>query len=148
MIKDCALEGRTKCWKENLSNELDIVKERYHDLERELHINNQLLEESKRRYNNLETEYQHLKEERDSLCKTASESSQKLALVTDQKENVLKGLNTEFQRRKDLEEKIKQFSVAFASRQTSLVSFHSDFKSKIEKLRAENPVSAPKSFGR
>ena len=144
MVKDCALEGGTTCWKENLSNELSIVKERYHGLERELHLNSQLLEESRQRCNNLETEYQHLKEE---MCRTASESSRKLALVTDQKENVLKDLNTEFQRRKDLEEKIKQFSVAFACRKTSLVSFHSEFKSRIEKLKAENPVSAPKSFG-
>ena len=147
MIKGCTLEGETACWKEKLSNELNTIRERYHGLEKELSLNNQLLEESKVRYNNLETEFHHLTEERDTLCKMVSESSQKLALITDQKENVLKDLNTEFQRRKDLQEKIKQFSVAFARRKTSLVSLHSEFKSKIEEMRAENPVSAPKSFG-
>lgn len=147
MIKGCTLEGETACWKEKLSNELNTIRERYHGLEKELSLNNQLLEESKVRYNNLETKFHHLTEERDTLCKMVSESSQKLALITDQKENVLKDLNTEFQRRKDLQEKIKQFSVAFARRKTSLVSLHSEFKSKIEEMRTENPVSAPKSFG-
>ena len=147
MIKDCALEGETVCWKESLSNDLINIKERYSGLERELDLHNQLLEESKQRYNDLETKFHHLKEERDSLSKMASESSQKLLLVNDQKENVLKDLNTECQRRKDLEEKIKQFSIAFAHRKTSLSSFHSEFRSKIEKLRAENPVSTPKFIG-
>lgn len=138
--------GETTNWKENLSNELNTIKERYHDLGKELHSNNQLLEESKQRYATLENEFQILRKERDSLQKMVSESSRELALVTDQKENVLKDLDTEFQRRKDLEEKVKQFSVAFACRRTSLASFHSEFKSKIEKLRAQNPVSAPNSL--
>ncbi|KAL5558699.1 hypothetical protein UlMin_034910 [Ulmus minor] len=145
--KGCNLDGETTCWKEKLSNELDTIKERYHSLEKELDSNNQLLEVSKQRYNSLETEYHRLREEKDSLSKMVSESSQKIARVTDQKENVLRDLNTEFQKRKDLEEKIKQFSVAFASRKTSLVSFHSEFRSKVEELRARNPVPASKSFG-
>ncbi|KAF3447469.1 hypothetical protein FNV43_RR12655 [Rhamnella rubrinervis] len=142
--KGCAVGGETANWKENLSNELNTIKERCSDLEKELHCNNQLLDASKQRYDTLENEFHLLKKERDSLQKMFSESSQELALVTDQKENVLKDLNTEFQRRKDLEEKVKQFSVAFACRKTSLASFHSEFKSKIEKLRAQNQVSAPK----
>ena len=136
--------GETANWKENLSNELNTIKERYNDLEKELNCNNHLLDASKHRYDTLENEFQLLKEERDGLQKMISESSQELALVTDQKENVLKDLNSEFQRRKNLEEKVRQFSVAFASRKTSLASFHGEFKSKIEKLRAQNPVSAPK----
>ncbi|KAH0990093.1 hypothetical protein GBA52_001576 [Prunus armeniaca] len=138
--RKCMLEGKTK-------HELITVKERYHGLEEELDSNNQLLEKSKQRYDALEAEFQLLKEERDSLHKIVSESSQTLALATDQKENVLKDLNNEVLRRKDLEEKIKQFSVAFGCRKTSLMSFHSEFKSKIESLRAKNSASVPKSAG-
>ncbi|CAN6583048.1 unnamed protein product [Malus baccata var. baccata] len=145
--KDCTRGGETACWEGKLSNELSTIKERYNGLEEELDSNNQLLEESKQRYDALEAEFRLLKEERDSLHKKVSESSQTLALVTDQKENVVKDLNHELLRRKDLEEKIKQFSVAFGCRKTSLMSFHSEFKSKIESLRAKNPVSVPKSVG-
>ncbi|BFG18223.1 hypothetical protein CerSpe_044960 [Prunus speciosa] len=143
----CATGGENACWKEKLSNELITIKERYHGLEEELDSNNQLLEKSKQSYDALEAEFQLLREERDSLHKMISESSQTLALATDQKENVLKDLNNEVLRRKDLEEKIKQFSVAFGCRKTSLMSFHSEFKSKIESLRAKNPASMPKSVG-
>ncbi|XP_021821597.1 kinesin-like protein KIN-7N isoform X2 [Prunus avium] len=143
----CATGGENACWKEKLSNELITIKERYHGLEEELDSNNQLLEKSKQRYDALEAEFQLLREERDSLHKMVSESSQTLALATDQKENVLKDLNNEVLRRKDLEEKIKQFSVAFGCRKTSLMSFHSEFKSKIESLRDKNPASMPKSVG-
>ncbi|BFG18222.1 hypothetical protein CerSpe_044970 [Prunus speciosa] len=145
--KGCATGGENACWKEKLSNELITIKERYHGLEEELDSNNQLLEKSKQSYDALEAEFQLLREERDSLHKMISESSQTLALATDQKENVLKDLNNEVLRRKDLEEKIKQFSVAFGCRKTSLMSFHSEFKSKIESLRAKNPASMPKSVG-
>ncbi|KAK8601013.1 hypothetical protein V6N13_059241 [Hibiscus sabdariffa] len=116
------------------------------ELKQELDANNNLLEASKERYGSLEREFQLLKEERDSLQKSVSESSQKLTFVTDQKENILKDLNSEVQRRKDLEAEIKQFSVAFASRQRSLASIHGEFKSKMEKLRAENPVPLHKSL--
>lgn len=146
MIKGCTLEGETACWKDQLSNELKTITERYHGLQKESSLNNQLLEESNQRYNNLETEFRHLTEERETLCKMVSELSQKLAL-SDQKENVLKDLNIELQRMKDFQEKIKHFSVAFANRKTSLVSFHSELKSKIDEMRARNPLSAPKSFG-
>ncbi|ONI33365.1 hypothetical protein PRUPE_1G419600 [Prunus persica] len=145
--QECATGGENACWKEKLSNELITIKERYHGLEEELDSNNQLLEKSKQRYDALEAEFQLLKEERDSLHKMVSESSQTLALATDQKENVLKDLNNEVLRRKDLEEKIKEFSVAFGCRKTLLMSFHSEFKSKIESLRAKNPASVPKSVG-
>lgn len=138
--------GEIGYWKENLSDELHTIKERYHDLEMELQSNNQLLEACKQRYDTLEAEFLLLKEERDSLHKMVSESSKELALVTDQKENVMKDLNTESQMRKGLEEKIKQFSVAFACRKMSLASFHGEFKSKIERLRAQNRVLALKSL--
>lgn len=139
--------GDAACWKKKLSNELNTIKERHHDLAKELDSHNQLLKKSKQRYESLETEFQLLKEERDSLHKTVSESSERLLLVTDQKENIVKYMKEELQRRKDLEEKIKQFTVAFCNRKTSLMSFHSEFKSKVESLKAENVVSVPKSVG-
>ncbi|KAL6317873.1 hypothetical protein AAG906_030627 [Vitis piasezkii] len=145
--KGCALGGETACWKEKLDNELNTINEKYQSLEKELEHSNQLLEVSKERYHSLEREFHLLKDERDSLLQTVSKSTQKLALVTDQKENVSKELNTELQRRKDLEEEVKQFSVAFAHRQRSLMSFHSQFKSKIENLRGQNPVPIAKSLG-
>ncbi|XP_022766439.1 kinesin-like protein KIN-7N [Durio zibethinus] len=144
-FEGCTLVGETASWKEKLSNELNTVKEKYEKLEKELDLSNKFLEDSQERYGSLEREFHLLKEERESLLKTISISSQKLTLLTDQKENILQDLNTEVQRRKDLEEEIKQFSVAFASRQRSLMSIHGEFKSKIEKLRAENPGSVHKS---
>ncbi|XP_039043495.1 kinesin-like protein KIN-7N [Hibiscus syriacus] len=110
------------------------------ELKQELEACKNMLEASEERYGSLERKFQVLKEERDSLQKSVSESSQKLVVVTNQKENIMKDLNSEVQRRKDLEAEIKQFSVSFASRQRSLASIHGEFKSKIEKLRAENPV--------
>ncbi|PPD70119.1 hypothetical protein GOBAR_DD32992 [Gossypium barbadense] len=110
------------------------------ELKQELDLSNNSLESSAQRYGNLEREFQKLKDERDSLLQTVSESSKNITFLTDQKENILKDLNCEVQRRKDLEAEIKQFSVAFASRQRSLASIHGEFKSKIEKLRAENLV--------
>ncbi|XP_050265629.1 kinesin-like protein KIN-7N isoform X2 [Quercus robur] len=145
--KGCTQGGETACWKEELSNELNTIKERYYGLEKELDHNNQLLVVSKERYDSLEREFRLLKEDRDLLHQMVSDSSQKLSLVTDQKENVLKDLNTEVRRRKNLEEEIKQFSVAFASRQRSLASFHSDINSNCEKLRTQCLVSLPKSRG-
>ncbi|XP_021284617.1 kinesin-like protein KIN-7N isoform X2 [Herrania umbratica] len=138
--------GATACWKEKLSNELNSVKEKYENLEKELDLSAKLLEASKERSGSLEREFQELKQERESLLKTVSESSHKLTLLSDQKENVLKDLNAEVKRREDLEEEVKHFSVAFASRQRSLMSIHGEFKSKIEKLRTENPVSVQKSL--
>lgn len=138
--------GETTCWKERLSNELNTIKDKCNGLETELDRNNELLEGSKERYGSLEREFQLLKEERESLLKTVSESSQKFTLLPDQKENVVKDLNTEVQRRKDLEEEIKQFTSAFASRQRSLAAFHSELRSKVENLRAQNPLPVSKSL--
>ncbi|CAL5206120.1 unnamed protein product [Lathyrus oleraceus] len=90
----------------------------------------------------LEKELLLLKNERDSLLQKFSESSDKFAMVSNQKENALKDLNTEVQRRKILEGEVKQFTAAFVCRQESLISLRSDLKTKIEKWRAETP-----SFG-
>ncbi|THF95105.1 hypothetical protein TEA_016971 [Camellia sinensis var. sinensis] len=130
-----------------LGNDLNTIKEKYQSLTKELNTNTHLLEDSKERYHSLEREFHLLKEERDSLLQTVSSSSQTLEQVTNEKEKVWQDLNTEVQRRKDLEEEIKQFGITFASRQKSLISFHSDLRSKLENFKAQNPVSIPKSLG-
>lgn len=135
--------GETALSNEELRNELNNIKERYHGLEKDLDINSQLLVVSKERYDTLEREFQLLKEDRDHLHQMISESSQKLALVAHQKENALNDLNTEVQRSKNLEEIIKQL----ASQQRSRMSFYSDVMSKCEKMRAQYLVSLPNSPG-
>lgn len=145
--KECTLGEETACLMRKSSLELNTIKEKHHDLEKDLDTTNRLLELSKETYSSLEKEFQLLKQERDCLARTMSESSQQLAQLTDQKENVLKDLNIEVHRRKGLEEEIKQFSVAFASRQRLLMSIDDEFKSKMKIWRAQNPVSVPKSLG-
>ncbi|XP_028120738.1 kinesin-like protein KIN-7N isoform X1 [Camellia sinensis] len=145
--KDCTLGGEIACLKMKLGNDLNTIKEKYQSLTKELNTNTHLLEDSKERYHSLEREFHLLKEERDSLLQTVSSSSQTLEQVTNEKEKVWQDLNTEVQRRKDLEEEIKQFGITFASRQKSLISFHSDLRSKLENFKAQNPVSIPKSLG-
>ncbi|CAA3005562.1 kinesin KIN-7N [Olea europaea subsp. europaea] len=134
-------------WKRKLEDEVKTIKQKYQNLESELVVNNKILEVSENKYHSLEREFNLLKAERDDLLERVSNSSQMLAQFRDQKENFLQDLNAEVQRRKKLEEEIKQFSVAFASRQRSIMSFQSDFKSVLENLKAQNPVSASKSLG-
>lgn len=132
-----------------MSTELDDIRKVCHGLEKELVSNNQLLESSKQQYENLEREFKLMKDERDSLRKMVSESVQKLQLEKEHKETALKELNTEVQRRRDLEEGIKRFSAAFASRHRSFMSFNSELRSKTEELKTQNPVAVPvpKSLG-
>ncbi|KAK6938551.1 Kinesin motor domain [Dillenia turbinata] len=144
--KDCMMGEESTCW-EDLSNELAEIKEKCKSLEKEMKLNNKLLEASKQSYQSLERDYYQLKGERDSLSQKVSNSCLELALVTDEKDKVLRDLELQVQRRKNLEEEIKQFSVAFASRQKSLMTFHSEFKSKIGTLKSQNPVSTPNSPG-
>lgn len=128
-------------WKAELSGEINLIKERYQRLEQELDMNYHLFEASKERIHGLERESQLLLKERDDLLLTASDSSKRLASLNQQNEKILRDLASEIQRRKDLEEEIKQFSITFASRQRSLMSFHSEFKSKLEHLKAQSPVA-------
>lgn len=125
----------------------DVIKEKFHGLQKELDGNSQLLKDCEGKYRGLENQLRGLKEEKDMLLRAVSESTQKASLASEQKENVLKDLSAEIQRRKYLEEEIKHFSVAFAGRQRFLLSFHSELKSKLEGLEAENKASMPKSFG-
>lgn len=118
MIKGSDLGGETAYSKDDL-------KERSESLERELLL---------------------LKDEKDSLQQKFSESFEKLAIVQSQKENVLKDLNSEVQRRKKLEGEVMQFTAAFACSQKSLISFHSELKNKNDLFRAQTKISVPKSF--
>lgn len=126
-------------WKESLSTELDDIRKICHGLEKELESSNHLLELSKQQYDNLDREFKLIKDERDSLRKMVSECVKNVELEKDQKENALKELNTEVQRRRDIEEGIKRFSTAFASRHKSFMSFNSELRSKTEDLRTQNP---------
>ncbi|KAK4800854.1 hypothetical protein SAY86_021341 [Trapa natans] len=144
--KDCALEEELATCEGNLAAVFNVVKDKFHGLQKELDGSNQLLKDCNKKYCGLENQFRALKEEKDSLLQAISESTQKASLASEQKENVLKDLSAEMQRRKYLEEEIKQFSVAFSVRQNFLLSFHRELKSKLERLEAENkPV--PKSFG-
>lgn len=125
-------------WKTELSGEINLIKEIFQSLEQELDINNHLLEASKERVDCLEKESQLLLEERDALLLTVSDSSKRLDSMSQQNEMILQDLTCEIQRRKGLEEEIKQFSIAFASRQRSLMSFHTNFKSKLDHLKAQS----------
>ncbi|KAI3671591.1 hypothetical protein L1987_87330 [Smallanthus sonchifolius] len=129
--KECA---QSASWKTELGGEMKLIKEFYQSIEQELDINNHLLKASKERVEVLERESELLLKERDDLLLTVSDSSKKLASLSQQNEKILQDLACEIQRRKDLKEEIKQFSIAFASRQRTLMSFHCDFKSKLEDL--------------
>lgn len=140
------MEGESACWKEKLSTELNMNKEKYHSLEKEYFINKHILQESKDTYKGLEREFYLLKEERDFLLETVSDSSQKIAVLAEVKEKAFKDLNLELERRREIEEEIKQFSLAFACRKESLMSVHSECRQAIERLRGHCPLE-PKSLG-
>ncbi|XP_056851358.1 kinesin-like protein KIN-7N isoform X2 [Raphanus sativus] len=129
----------TAAMEEKLKSELSILAERYNELEKELSLDKQLLKASRESHGRLEKEVQFLKEERDSLDVAISQSTQRLRVIASDKENALKDLNVEVKRRKEMEEEIKQISFAFSSRQKSLMSFHNEIKSKMQKLTTQNP---------
>ncbi|CAH2047327.1 unnamed protein product [Thlaspi arvense] len=142
-ILNCHNKGQetTAALEEQLKSELSIIKERYKELEKELSLDKELLGASRESHERLEKEVNFLKEERDSLDVAVSRSTQRLRVIANDKENALKDLNVEVKRRKEMEEEIKQISFAFASRQKSLMSFHNEIKSKMQKLTTQNPKS-------
>ncbi|KAL7596206.1 hypothetical protein Lser_V15G31095 [Lactuca serriola] len=139
--KDCTLETQITCWKKEMSDEIKLIKERYENLEEELDMNNQLLEASKARIHGLQKESQVLSEERDDLLLTVSDSWKRSASLNEQNEKILQDLTCEIQKRKDLEDDIKQFSVGFVSRYKSYKLFSSEIKSKVEHLKAQKPFA-------
>ncbi|KAF7850349.1 hypothetical protein BT93_L5604 [Corymbia citriodora subsp. variegata] len=143
--KDGDLGGEMAVRKENLIDGISAIKDKYDGIQKELDESNQLLGVSREKYCRLERDFQLLKEERDLLLQSVSESTSKVSLATGQRENVLKDLNSEVQRRKNLEGEIKKFRMAFVGRQNSLASFQSEVRLKVEKMR-DGTVSVPKSL--
>ncbi|KAJ4892138.1 P-loop containing nucleoside triphosphate hydrolases superfamily protein [Raphanus sativus] len=111
---ECDLKGQetTALEAEKLKSELRI-EERYSDLLKESSLDKQLLEASKESHERLEKEVQFLKEERDSLDVTVSQSTHGMRVITSDKENALKDLHVELKRREYMEKEIKQISFAF-----------------------------------
>ncbi|XAR61991.1 Plus-end-directed kinesin ATPase [Bertholletia excelsa] len=132
-VKECSVREEIASLVEKLGCDLSKIKEKCQSLERELLDSTHLLEVSKERYHSLEKEFLLMKEERDSLLQMASISSERIAKLTQQKEKVLQDLNTEVQRRKDLEEEIKNFDNIVVCWQKSRMAFR-DLKSKIDNL--------------
>ncbi|XP_019174156.1 PREDICTED: kinesin-like protein KIN-7N isoform X1 [Ipomoea nil] len=134
-------------WKRKLEEEAVTIKDKCCSLEKELESSNQLLAASRERYQNLDKQFCALKEERDMLIQKATDSSQKIARLTDQREKFLQNYSVEEQRRKDVEEYIKDFSLAFARRQKTLMSLNCDFRSMIDNLKAQNPIPVSRTPG-
>ncbi|KAH9614704.1 hypothetical protein KSS87_019148 [Heliosperma pusillum] len=139
--------GSSASWKETMSDELKKIGENYIRIVKEVDPNYQILEDTKARCLELERQFLLLKEDRDSLFDDVAKSGRNLTLASEQKEMFLEKYNAELQKRKDLEEGIEQFSAAFAARQKSRISFHSEFKTRIEGLRSHNHVMVPNSLG-
>ncbi|XP_010061633.2 kinesin-like protein KIN-7N isoform X1 [Eucalyptus grandis] len=144
--KDGDLGGEMAICKENLISGISAIKDKYNGIQKELDESNQLLGVSREKYCRLERDFQLLKEERDLLLQSVSESTSKVSLATDRRENVLRDLNSEVERRKNLEGEIKKFRMAFVGRQNSLASFQSEVRLKLEKMRDGSTVSVPKSL--
>lgn len=144
--KDGDLGGEMAICKENLISGISAIKDKYNGIQKELDESNQLLGVSREKYCRLERDFQLLKEERDLLLQSVSESTSKVSLATDRRENVLRDLNSEVQRRKNLEGEIKKFRMAFVGRQNSLASFQSEVRLKLDKMRDGSTVSVPKSL--
>lgn len=145
--KDGDLGGEMAVCKENLIAGISAIKDKYDGIQKELDGSNRLLGVSREKYCRLERDFQLLKDERDSLLQSVSESTSKVSFAPDQRENVLKDLNSEVQRRKNLEGEIKKFRMAFVGRQNSLASLRSEVRLKLEKMRDGSTVSVPKSLG-
>ena len=132
---ECDFKGQEiAAVEEKLKSKVSIIKERYNEVEKELSLDKQLLEASRESHERLEKEVQFLQEERDLAI---SQSTQRL--TASDKENVLKDLNVEVKKRKEMVEEIKQISFTLATRQKSLVTFHNEIESKMRKLTTQNP---------
>ncbi|KAG9440639.1 hypothetical protein H6P81_020804 [Aristolochia fimbriata] len=126
---------------------LEAIKERCQSLQRECTCSNQLLEASRERCHILEQECHLLREEKTSLLHKLSTSAENVPLLVVQKEELLRYLNEVLQKRKDMEAEIRRLSHAFAHRQGCLVTFHNEYRNKIEKLRMLNSVMVLKDTG-
>lgn len=148
LVKGVDFREEPACWKDLLSNELNTIRDKYISLEKDVDQNNQgVLEETNSRYLELEREFQVLQQEKYSLLDKVSKSCQNLTLVSEEREILLERYKSEIHKRRNLEQGIEQFSVAFASRKKSLASFHSEFKSKVDNLKSQNPAVVISSLG-
>ncbi|KAL5988290.1 hypothetical protein ACLOJK_036053 [Asimina triloba] len=130
---------------EECKAELDALKESYKALERQRSDNIQLLKASEERCLGLEKDCSDLREKQIVLMQNLHASNQSLALNTSQKEDLFKNLNAELRKRKDLDQDIRQFRLAFAQRQSSFMFFNKECKAKVEKMRALGLVPIPKN---
>ncbi|XP_031481201.1 kinesin-like protein KIN-7L isoform X1 [Nymphaea colorata] len=94
----------------------------------------QLLESVQERCCNLEEECNSMKEERASLVHALSISTQNLALLNSQKEEMRKELK-ELRRRKTIDEKLRQFGMAFIERHSLFASLRDDVQAKSQCLQ-------------
>ncbi|XP_038983599.1 kinesin-like protein KIN-7L isoform X2 [Phoenix dactylifera] len=119
-------------------------KGRCHSLETECGFNKQL-EASKEQCAALERECNLLRGENASLMHGLSMSKQDVELLTAEKEELLKELNIERQKMKDLKEEIHVFSLAFSQREGLLTSLYSKSKAMVENLKASQ-VPTPELY--
>ncbi|CAN6450422.1 unnamed protein product [Victoria cruziana] len=93
----------------------------------------QLLQSVQERCSNLEEECHNMKEERASLIHALSMTTQNLALLNSQKDEMHKELK-ELRRRRTIDEKLRQFGMALVDRHSLLASLHDDVQAKSQSL--------------
>ncbi|KAJ0980354.1 hypothetical protein J5N97_008609 [Dioscorea zingiberensis] len=116
------------------SEEMSIKETSSQETECSLH--KQELEASKEQCAKLENECNLLREKNASLGQALSMSKENVELLTAQKEELLKNLNIEKQKMKDLKDEIRQFSLAFTQRESLLTSLYSKSKAMMENLKS------------
>ncbi|KAG1341781.1 kinesin-like protein KIN-7L [Cocos nucifera] len=119
-------------------------KGRRPNLETECSFNKQL-KASKEQCAALERECNLLREGKASLMQALSMSKQDVELLTAEKEELLKELNIERQKMKDLKEEIHVFSLAFSQREGLLTALYSKSKAMVENLKASQ-VPVPELY--
>ncbi|ONK60319.1 uncharacterized protein A4U43_C08F16960 [Asparagus officinalis] len=119
-----------------------VSKERSHSSESDFSRHELQLTEVKEQCAALEKECNQLKEEKASVVQALSMSEQDIELLRTEKEGLLKELNIEKQKMKDLKEDIRVFSLAFSQREGLLTSLYSKSKAMMENLKAHRPPMA------
>ncbi|XP_042046839.1 kinesin-like protein KIN-7N [Salvia splendens] len=97
------------CWKQALETEVDEIKHKYNDLEKELEVKSQLLEVSEGKLHSLEREFRLVKQGRDAMLQRTSSSSQMLQAL----ENEVREIKHKYSDlEKELEDKIELLEVS------------------------------------
>ncbi|KAL4181728.1 hypothetical protein AMTRI_Chr12g238850 [Amborella trichopoda] len=110
-----------------------------------LELNNQLVAAKEKR-ESLERQCKSLREERDSLLQFISKSTQNLAMLTSQKEEIAKVLSIELQRREALEEELRQFRTALSQRFTSFASTCHEIRANARCMKTFRLISESKAL--